>query len=128
MKTYFGGIMEFGLKVIVLVVCVAVFLILHGRERQDDWNKNYGLAKNKLSGMGFKLAAPGESVLIDDGVAVLMNDDSSESTEDYVKESLKSFEMVCFGNQITVYVHKSGNLAFMITESGAKVSRFVFEK
>jgi len=108
-----------------LIAALVVTLILSGRKAQKEWSKNFGLAKARVAELGFKMAALGENVLIERDVIILMNDDD---LSDNVTEDLSSFVTTSFGNEIVLYVHKSGNLAFITTLKGAKVSRFVFEK
>jgi translation initiation factor 6 (eIF-6) len=108
-----------------LIAALVVTLLLSGRKAQKEWRKNFGLAKARVAELGFKMAALGENILIEDGVVILMNDDD---LSDNVEEDLASFETTNFGSEIVLYVHKSGNLAFITTLKAAKVSRFVYEK
>ena len=117
--------MQTELIVIGLIAALVATLLLSGRKAQKEWSNNFGLAKARVAELGFKMAALGENVLIERGVVILMNDGD---ISDNVKEDLACFETTYFGSEIALYVHKSGNLAFITTLKGAKVSRFVYEK
>ncbi len=108
----------------VIVVSVG-YMIWDGTKNQREWSKNFRKAKKKVADLGFKLSAYGDYALIKEGEVLLAFQDDNK---DVVTEQLASFEIIPFGDQITLFVHKSGNVAFMTTNKGIKVSSFVFEK
>ncbi len=112
------------LLLIVLFVCIPVMGVLYEHAKKQEFKEaRFVEAKDCLKDQGYKLGK-WESVLIENGTVTFSPMPDDETTP----EPLGNFVVWKFGEDIRVYVHTSGNLAFMLTKKDVMTSGLVFEK
>lgn len=112
------------LLLVVLFVFVPTMVTLNQYAKRQEFKElRFVEAKDCLKDQGFKLGK-WESVLIENGTVTF----SPMSDDETTPEPLGNFVLWKFGEDIRVYVHTSGNLAFMLTKKDVMTSGLVFEK
>jgi len=100
------------LLLVVLFVCTPAMVVLNQYAKTQEFKElRFVEAKECLKDQGFKLGK-WESVLIENGTVTF----SPMSDDETTPEPLANFVVWKFGEDIRVYVHTSGNLAFMLTK------------
>lgn len=109
---------------IILFVCVPTMAILNQYAKKQEFKElRFVEAKDCLKDQGFMLGK-WESVLIENETVTF----SPKTDDETTPEPLGNFVVWKFGEDIRVYVHVSGNLAFMLTKKDVMTSGLVFEK
>ena len=112
------------LLLIILFVCVPIMVILNQYAKKQEFKELMLIeAEDSLKEQGFKLKKR-ESVLIENETVTF----SPKSDDETTPEPLTNFVVWKYGEHFKVYVHISGNLAFMLTKKDMLNSCLVFEK
>ena len=124
----FGVLVTFAdnldMLLIVLFVCIPVMGVLYEQAKKLEFKEaRFVEAKDCLKEQGYKLGK-WEPVLIENETVTF----SPKTDEETTPEPLANFVLWKFGENIKVYIHNSGNLAFMLPEKDVMTSGLVFEK
>lgn len=84
------------------------------------------MAKDKIISLGFTDELPGLVCITGESVKYMpvLGDTHPEGEIDV----LSNFEKIQFGEEISLYLHKDGNLAFLMLGDGFAISASVYEK
>lgn len=112
------------LLLVVLFICIPMMVVLYQQAKTQEFKEvRFVEAKDCLKEQGFKLGT-WESVLIENETVIF----SPKTDDETTPELLANFVLWKFGENIRVYIHTSGNLAFMLPEKDVMTSGLVFEK